>query len=100
LIRKLEPSCDLNEDKFKPAAVNFVVPKAFSVRASGTPAASAISVPRFKNSRRELLICFLLESCLIWACGRNGAAVYFFSSKLAIEKTHQKSFREVSNTLL
>jgi hypothetical protein len=74
--------------------------EAFSVRANGTAAASAPNVPRFKNSRRELLIFLLLEKCLVWACGRNGGAVYFFFSKLAIQKTQQKDFRESLNTLL
>jgi hypothetical protein len=86
----------------KPAAfeVEVPMPEAISVRASGTPAVSATNVPLFKNSRRELLICILLEKCLNWACGRNGGAVYVFFSKVAIQKTHQKSFREYSKTVL
>jgi hypothetical protein len=64
------------------------MPEAFPVRDNGTPAASATNVPRFKKSRRELLIFILLKKCLLWACGRNGGAVYFVFAKLAIKKTH------------
>jgi hypothetical protein len=64
------------------------MPEAALVKLSGTPAASATNVPRFKKSRRELLIFILLKKCLLWACGRNGGVVYFFFVQLAIEKTH------------
>jgi hypothetical protein len=54
----------LNDAKVRPDVfeVEVPMPEAFSVRDNGTPAASAINVPRFKKSRRELLIFFLLES--------------------------------------
>src|ERR1043165_5578036 len=61
-MKKLVPSWDLNAVRFNPVAVEVPMPEAFPVRVSGTPAASATSVLRFKKSRRELLIFILLKN--------------------------------------
>jgi hypothetical protein len=79
----------LKDAKVRPAVfeVEVPMPEAFSARDHGTPAASAINVPCFKNFLRELLICVLLGKYFELRCGQNGGAVYFFFVELAIKKT-------------
>jgi hypothetical protein len=62
------------------------MPSVFSAIPSGTPATSAINVPRFKNSRRELDIFYPPEPCLKFRACRNGGAVYCFFEKLSTKK--------------
>src|SRR5689334_21104376 len=61
-MKNFVPSWDINAVRFNPVAVEVPMPEAFPVRVSGTPDASATTVPRFKKSRRELLIFILLKS--------------------------------------
>jgi hypothetical protein len=82
-------SCDLNAALLKPDPTGLEVtsiPRVASLNPSGTPAASAIKVPRFKNSRRELDIFYPPKIVREIQAGRNGGAVYCFFEKLSTKK--------------